>query len=238
VRVRDFSEYRLHQRGTVTVAKSRMNEVSKEEVERRVTSATNSYLRSLIDEVVPSSTNYMANAKRYVNFFIYYYVNAHEYAVLSTLKSAYSSSKDLIKNVLIERDKFIGHIMDSYVATGKDGAYIELSSGDVSVTEVYINNINVDDSSGWKIEELSLSSATITNIMDYASLEYVNHKLVLRRNGTYGGADVVLTDLKLNREYDAHEFLEQKDLVIKSGDSKGTLPVIGNITVEIVEAEG
>ena len=238
VRVRDFSEYRLHQRVTVTVAKSRMNEVSQEEVERRVTSATNSYLRSLIDDVVPSSTNYMANAKRYVNFFIYYYVNAHEYAVLSALKSAYSSSKDLIKNVLIERDKFIGRITDSYVATGKDGAYIELSSGDVSVTEVYINNVNVDDSSGWKIEELSLSSATVTNIMDYVSLEYVNHKLVLRRNGTYAGPGVVLTDLKLNREYDAHEFLEQKDLVIKSGDSKGTLPVIGNITVKIVEAEG
>ena len=144
IKVRDFSEFRLHQRVTVTVARGRMNEVNNEDVSSQTITATNAYLRSIIDEVIPSATNYMADSRRYVSFFIYYYVNAHEYAVLSTLRNSMGS--DLIKNVLIERKKFI-------------------------------------------------------------------------RN-------------------DEYEFVTQTDLVIKSGDSKGTLPVIGDIEIEVVEAEG
>ena len=121
--------------------------MNSETVSSQVKEATNSYLRSIIDDVVPSSTNYMANTNRYVNFFIYYYVNAHEYAVLSTLRN--SIGNDLIKTILIER---------------------------------------------------------------------VSYKNV--------GGETVKT------------ISEQTDLVIKSGDSKGTLPVSAELTVEIVESEG
>lgn len=144
VKVRDFSEFKLHQKITVTVARGRMNEVTGEDVSSQVITASNQYLRSIIDESVPTATNYMANPRRYVSFFIYYYVNAHEYSVLSTLRGSMGS--DLIKNVLIERKKFIGG--------------------------------------------------------------------------------------------DNYEVVTQTDLVIKSGDSKGTLPVLGDVEIEIVEAEG
>lgn len=147
VRVRDFSEYKLYQKVTVTIAKGRLNEVNSETVSSQVKEATNSYLRSIIDDVVPSSTNYMANTNRYVNFFIYYYVNAHEYAVLSTLRN--SIGTDLVKTILIER-------------------------------------------------------------VSYKNVEGETVKTVS----------------------------EQTDLVIKSGDSKGTLPVSAELTVEIVESEG
>ena len=147
VRVRDFSEYKLYQKVTVTIAKGRSNEVNSETVSSQVKEATNSYLRSVVDDVVPSSTNYMANTNRYVNFFIYYYVNAHEYSVLSTLRN--SIGTDLIKTILIER----------------------------------VSYKNVD---GETVKTIS----------------------------------------------------EQTDLVIKSGDSKGTLPVSSELTVEIVESEG
>lgn len=147
VRVRDFSEYKLYQKVTVTIAKGRLNEVNSETVSSQAAEATNSYLRSIIDDVVPSSTNYTANTNRYVNFFIYYYVNAHEYAVLSTLRN--SIGNDLVKTILIER----------------------------------VSYKNVD---GETVKTIS----------------------------------------------------EQTDLVIKSGDSKGTLPVSAELTVEIVESEG
>lgn len=144
VKVRDFSEFKLHQRVTVIVSRGRMSEVNNENVSSQTITATNAYLRSIIDEVIPSATNYMANSRRYVSFFIYYYVNAHEYAILSTLRNSMGS--DLIKNVVIERKKSIGN--------------------------------------------------------------------------------------------DEYEYVTQTDLVIKSGDSKGTLPVIGDIEIEVVEAEG
>lgn len=236
VKVRDFSEFRLHQRVTVVVARGRINEVNTETVRSQVTTATNNYLRSIIDEVIPSATNYMADSRRYVNFFIYYYVNAHEYAVLSTLRDSFGT--DLIKNATIERSKFVGHSTDSYLVKKVNGQDVTLSAGSTDVINLYINGEMIEEDNGWKLSELSLQTSLIQNITTYVALEWLNGRLVIRPNGTYDGTNVVLSDLTLIRDYDNYEISPQEDLVIKSGDSKGTLPVLGSLNVEIVEAEG
>lgn len=236
VKVRDFSDFKLHQKVTVTVARGRMNEVDSSVVRSQIISATNSYLRGIIDDVVPSSTNYMSNAKRYVNFFIYYYLNAHEYAVLSALRDSLGS--DLIKNVLIERRKSIGTVTDSYIVKKMNGENVAIFNGSTAVTNLYIDGEMVNEDTGWEIEELSLQTSLVPNIMTYVALEWLNGHLIIRPNGTYDGTSMALPDLTLVREYDGYEISAQQDLVIKSGDSKGTLPVLGELDVEIVEAEG
>lgn len=236
VKVRDFSDFKLHQKVTVTVARGRMNEVDSSVVRSQIISATNSYLRGIIDDVVPSSTNYMSNAKRYVNFFIYYYLNAHEYAVLSALRDSLGS--ELIKNVLIERRKSIGTVTDSYIVKKMNGENVAIFNGSTAVTNLYIDGEMVNEDTGWEIEELSLQTSLVPNIMTYVALEWLNGHLIIRPNGTYDGTSMALPDLTLVREYDGYEILAQQDLVIKSGDSKGTLPVLGELDVEIVEAEG
>lgn len=101
VKVRDFTDYRLHMKFTVTVANGQSAALDINSVREQAVAATNTYLRQIINEVVPSSTNFLANAQRRVAFLIYYYLNANEYAVLSTLREQYGNS--VIKNVLIER---------------------------------------------------------------------------------------------------------------------------------------
>ena len=101
VKVRDFTDYNLHMKFTVTVANGQSAKLDINSVREQAVAATNTYLRQIINEVVPSSTNFLANAQRRVAFLIYYYLNANEYAVLSTLREQYGNS--VIKNVLIER---------------------------------------------------------------------------------------------------------------------------------------
>lgn len=101
VKVRDFTDFRLHMKFTVTVAKGKSASLDINSVRNQAVAATNTYLRQIINEVVPSSTNFLANAQRRVAFLIYYYLNANEYAVLSTLREQYGNS--VVKNVLIER---------------------------------------------------------------------------------------------------------------------------------------
>lgn len=101
VKVRDFTDFRLHMKFTVTVAKGKSASLDINSVRTQAVAATNTYLRQIINEVVPSSTNFLANAQRRVAFLIYYYLNANEYAVLSTLREQYGNS--VVKNVLIER---------------------------------------------------------------------------------------------------------------------------------------
>ena len=101
VKVRDFTDYNLHMKFTVTVSNGQSAKLDINSVREQAVAATNTYLRQIINEVVPSSTNFLANAQRRVAFLIYYYLNANEYAVLSTLREQYGNS--VIKNVLIER---------------------------------------------------------------------------------------------------------------------------------------
>jgi hypothetical protein len=229
VKVRDFSEFKLHQRITVTVARGRMNEVNLENVRSQVANSSNAYLRSIIDEVIPSSTNYMANAQRYVNFFIYYYVNAHEYAVLSTLRD--SMGTDLIKNVNIEKAIY-RTVTETYNADS-----FPLISGNVNSRRLH------SAEEDWDISEFSLSSERVPEINDYGSLfiddsNPNDRAIFFQRNGSYIGPVIVVSDGILKRVYDGYYYSQQTDLVIKSGDSKGTLPVLGELQVEIVEAEG
>jgi hypothetical protein len=229
VKVRDFSEFKLHQRITVTVARGRMNEVNLENVRSQVANSSNAYLRSIIDEVIPSSTNYMANAQRYVNFFIYYYVNAHEYAVLSTLRD--SMGTDLIKNVNIEKAIY-RTVTETYNADS-----FPLISGNVNSRRLH------SAEEDWDISEFSLSSERVPEINDYGSLfiddsDPNDRAIFFQRNGSYIGPVIVVSDGILKRVYDGYYYSQQTDLVIKSGDSKGTLPVLGELQVEIAEAEG
>lgn len=230
VKVRDFSEFKLHQRVTVTVARGRMNEVDSSVVRSQIISATNAYLRSIIDEVIPSSTNYMVNAQRYVNFFIYYYVNAHEYAVLSTLRD--SMGTDLIKNVNIEKAVYGTGIETSYNANS-----FPLTSVGLGSYALYSAEEN------WNISEFSLSSESLPNVNDYGSIligtsALSGRAIFFSRNGSYTGPSVTVSDGILKRVYNGYYYVPQTDLVIKSGDSKGTLPVLGELDVEIVEVEG
>jgi hypothetical protein len=231
VKVRDFSEFKLHQRITVTVARGRMNEVNSENVRSQIVNSTNAYLRSIIDEVIPSSTNYMVNAQRYVNFFIYYYVNAHEYAVLSTLRD--SIGTELIKNIKIERTVYGTGIETSYNANS-----FSLTSGGVGSQLLY------PAEEDWNISEFSLSSESLPNVNDYGSIfigtnPFASGRAIFfQRNGSYTGQTVSVSDGILKRVYDGYYYVPQNDLVIKSGDSKGTLPVLGELQIEIVEAEG
>lgn len=229
VKVRDFSEFKLHQRITVTVARGRMNEVNSENVRSQVANSSNAYLRSIIDEVIPSPTNYMANAQRYVNFFIYYYVNAHEYAVLSTLRD--SMGTDLIKNVNIEK-AICRTVTETYNAD-----HFQLISENVNSCRLH------SAEEDWDISEFSLSSEMVPEINDYGSLfidesDPSDRAIFFQRNGSYIGPTILVSDGILKRVYDGYYYSQQTDLVIKSGDSKGTLPVLGELQVEIVEAEG
>ena len=61
--------------------------------------------------------------------------------------------------------------------------------------------------------------------------------LVSKNKVAYVGDTVQIPDLTLVHKVTSYSTVQQTDLVIKSGDSKGTLPVIGNFEVEIVEAE-
>lgn len=236
VKVRDFAEFKLHQKVTVVVARGRSGEVDETSLSEQVETATNNYLRSIIDEVIPSVTTYMENQARHVNFFVYYYVNANEYAVLSTLRDSFGS--DMIKNVVINREKLIGHMTSRYNIKKINNSDIEIVNGDTSIINLYIDGELITRDTGWELEELSLQTSLIPNIMTYMVLEWLENRLIIRPNGTYDGNNIAIPDLTLVRDYDDYEILPQTDLIIKSGDSKGTLPVLGDLNVEIVEAEG
>ena len=101
VRVTDWHAFTMNFRVTVTIANGTSGQVQLSAAQESITRATDIYFKSIIDEVIPSFQDYRANAKRYVNFYIQYYLNAHEYAVQSSLKETFGNN--VIKNVLIER---------------------------------------------------------------------------------------------------------------------------------------
>jgi hypothetical protein len=101
VRVTDWHAFTMNFRVTVTIASGTSGQVQLSAAQESITRATDIYFKSIIDEVIPSFQDYRANAKRYVNFYIQYYLNAHEYAVQSSLKETFGNN--VIKNVLIER---------------------------------------------------------------------------------------------------------------------------------------
>lgn len=212
VKVRNFSEFRLYQRVTVTVARGRMSEVSEESVSSQVINATNSYLRSIINEVVPSANNYLQNKNRYVAFHIYYYLNAHEYSVLSTLRNSLGS--DLIKNILIERK--------------------------YKKSDIRLDEFSVQDSSTAVV--LSLNNEPIImseyedDVFECEGLDgniFVNELSLLSYMPAQDDSGKTFSDKVVKR----YGFMEQQDLEIKSGDSKGVLPTIGEIEVRLIEAE-
>lgn len=219
VKVRDFAEFRLYQKVTVTVARGRMSEINAEDVKSQIISATNVYLRSIIDEVIPSATNYMANAHRYVSFFIYYYVNAHEYALLSTLRNSVGS--DLIKTVLIERMRTVQSFLLNNIRVESRPFRYQLIQRDT--TDVVNVNDLVTSLDNYRL----YSDNYDLNENSYLDLQG-NSVCYNSRTGMQAGTatNVVMRGFALE---------PQTDLVIKSGDSKGTLPVIGDIQVEIVE---
>lgn len=227
VKVRDFSDYRLHFNVEVISTSDLTNEETT--ISQIITTATNNYLRQIIDEVVPSSTNYRANSQRYINYFIYYYLNAHEYEVLAALRAQYGT--DTIKNVVIKR-LITNHITDSYDARKANEAYISISTS-TAITNVYVNGEMVDASWGWSLDEISLETSLVENFESYFVLEYQSGHLIIRPNGTYTGDPVILTDLKLLHRYETHSAIEQQNIVIKSGDSKGVIPVLGDLNVDI-----
>lgn len=101
VKVRKFVEYEMKQEIEVLVKGGKEDELNATTLRADIESATKQYLRSIISETVPSATNYLQNSNRVVNINIYYYVNAHEYAILSTLRSLYGTEN--IRNVVIRK---------------------------------------------------------------------------------------------------------------------------------------
>ena len=222
VRVRDFTDFNIHIKVTVTVARGRANEINIDSVREQISSATNSYLRSIIEETVPSSTNYMANAQRYVSFFIYYYVNAHEYAILSVLRNSFGT--DLIKTVLIEREQIVNHWdLDDITLSGVLDNEVPLTENNIVITNDYVG--------GGDISEYQLYKEG-SDFDSIGELRFISDNLKFVENGT--AEPQTLSGVKLQRL----SLQPQTDLVIKSGDSKGTLPKLGDLNVVIVEAEG
>lgn len=101
VKVTDFREFTMNFRVTIVVQNGASSQVIQSDAENVVQRATNDYLASVINEVVPSATNYRTDNKRYVNFYMHYYLNAHEYTVSDAAKNTFG--KDVIKNILIEK---------------------------------------------------------------------------------------------------------------------------------------
>jgi hypothetical protein len=225
VKVRNFSDYRLHQQVRVIVANGKLPEVPKVNAEEQIVSATNVYLRSIINETVPSAANYMANAQRYVKFFIYYYVNAHEYAVLSALRKTFGNS--VIKNIAIERVSVLKTIsLDDISVTGVANNIVYLyQDGE----PVLMSQMEEQD-----ISKIKLSSTDYdfeANGEVTVETHGTDQLIVFKENGNAGSATVSGARLE------NYNITTQTDLVISSGDSKGTLPVIGNLNVVISEAE-
>lgn len=244
VKVRDFSEFRLHQKVTIVVARGRLGNVDATSAEEQARTATNNYLRSIINEVVPSPTNYRGNAERFVNLFIYYYTNAHEYAVLNALRDSFGA--DIIKNVTVERlipsvqiEKLTdllapGNIVPSLPLNDRTILRYNNSFIDFRTINAQWYNWDTDGS------ELYFESAVFPEVSDYIypSTYSVSQRILVSKNKvTYTGSMVQIPDLTLVHKVSSYSTVQQADLVIKSGDSKGTLPVIGNFEVEIVEAE-
>lgn len=244
VKVRDFSEFRLHQKVTIIVAHGKLGNVDATSAEEQARTATNNYLRSIINEVVPSPSNYRGNAERFVNLFIYYYTNAHEYAVLNALRETFGS--DVIKNVTVER------LVPGYT-TDKLGPLKLSGGGSLSLpadgrTRLYYNSAFINFKSAdyqwhnWDIDgsELYFESTVFPEVPNYiypSTYTTATRILVSKNKVEYTGSAVQIPDLTLVHKALTYSPVQQTDLVIKSGDSKGTLPVIGNFEVEIVEAE-
>lgn len=230
VKVRDFTEFRLHIKVTITVATGHEYDIPVAQAGEQIRTATNGYLHSIINEVVPSSTNFRANAQRYVAYFIYYYVNAHEYAVLSALKATFGS--DIVKNALIERQmsSTLGNFSQQDNATN----LITMPPNSTAINFCYLDGeqIFMNSHPDWQLSELEVTSQSFPDIMNYISFTRGNDSaLIMQRNGTYTGELVRIEDCKLKRRVN----VEQTDLVIRSGDSKGTLPILGNLFVQVVE---
>lgn len=229
VKVRDFTEFRLHINVTITVATGHEYDVQVEQAEEQIRASTNSYLHGIINEVVPSSVNFRANAQRYVAYFIYYYVNAHEFAVLSELKATFGS--DIVKNALIERQTL--QTLGNFSQDANQNI-VSLPNGSTAINFCYLGGeqIFMNDHPDWQLSELEVTSESLPDIMDYIEFtEDSDSALIMQRNGTYSGELIVLDDCKLKKRVN----VEQTDLVIRSGDSKGTLPVLGNLNVQVVE---
>lgn len=221
VKVRDFAEFKLHQKVTIIVASGKMSEVNTESARSKVISSTNVYLRSIIDEVIPSATNYMANAKRYVNFFIYYYVNAHEYAVLSTLRNAFG--QNVIKTISIERIKTVQSFLLNNIRVESSPFRWQLIKRDTT------DFVNVNDLVT-SLDNYKLYSDNYDlNENSYLDLQG-NSVIFVSRTGMQAGT---ATNVVMR----GYTCVAQEDLVIMSGDSKGTLPVLGNLEIEIKEEE-
>ena len=244
VRVRDFSEFRLHQKVTIVVARGRIGNVDAISAEEQARIATNNYLRSIINEVVPSPTNYRGNAERFVNLFIYYYTNAHEYAVLSALRESFGT--DVIKNVTVERLIPSVQIEKLSDFTVSGGASPSLPLNERSILR--LNNAFMDfsdtdkswynwDTDGSELYFESVAFPEVSNYIYPSTYSASRRVLVSKNKVAYTGSAVQIQDLTLVHKVTEYSTVQQTDLVIKSGDSKGTLPVIGNFEVEIIEVE-
>lgn len=244
VKVRDFSEFRLHQRITIVVARGKLGNVDATSAEEQARVATNNYLRSIINEVVPSPTNYRGNAERFVNLFIYYYTNAHEYAILNALRTTFGA--DVIKNVTVERliPSYTTDRLSDFTVSGAAVPSLPLSDrARLRHNDAFVNFGHTDELwYNWDTDgsELYFESAVFPEVSNYIypSTHSTSMRVLVSKNKVaYAGDAVQIPDLTLVHKATTYSTVQQTDLVIKSGDSKGTLPVIGNFEVEIVEAE-
>ena len=238
VKVRDFTDYKLHFNVEVICANSFIDQAQSSEsatIAQIIRTATNNYLRQIIDEVLPSSTNYRANSQRYINYFIYYYLNAHEYAVLAALRSQYGT--DAIKNVVIKRNSPQKRSYTLSISSSQ--TVVTLVPNGTSISNVYLDGsttpAKLSDNEWLDTDELAISSENFPDLPNYAYIMINpndNDTLLYKQNGTYQGASTLqLEDAKLT--WKRNNAIEQQNLVIKSGDSKGVLPILGDLNVEL-----
>lgn len=224
IKVRDFTDFNLDFHVTVVVA---MGEDTSISPESQIRIATIAYLQSIINEVIPSVTNFSQTARRFVVYLIYYYLNSHESAVLTALRNRFGTS--VIRNVVIMRavdlatpevtqfhcGEFIFSASSTdYLAYVKEDGTRMIPYIDFGAEYAYVGEVP----SGVTIE--------FENFGGYLGMKYSNEN----EEPVYVSDLVVSQTISKRKE-------EQKDLVLRSGDSKGVLPVLRNLYVDIV-AEG
>jgi hypothetical protein len=220
--VRDFSDFNLDFHVEVVAASGTSGGISADSLVR---TATIAYLQSIINEVIPSVTNYSQAARRFVVFLIYYYLNAHESAILTALRQRFGAS--MIRNVVVKRvitpDTPVINYYDggefSFATTAiQVSSYVEVGGRPVPYNDFFATYEYAGEEplpEGLELEFIKIGQNLGFRYTNSGSAFYVEKFIV--------------------KETLTKTLAEQKDLVLRSGDSKGVLPMLRNLYVSVTE---
>lgn len=222
IKVRDFSDFNLDFHVEVVAASGTSGGISADSLVR---TATIAYLQSIINEVIPSVTNYSQAARRFVVFLIYYYLNAHESAILTTLRQRFGAS--MIRNVVVKRVITPDTPEINYYDRGE---FIFVTTDEVREGYIEVGGRPVPYNDFFATYEYAGSEP----LPEGLSLEFIKIGQNLGFRYTNSGSAFHVEKF-IVKETLTKTLTEQKDLVLRSGDSKGVLPMLRNLYVSVTE---